>query len=509
MSSKTANILLIAPQTKVYRSNANFLEKSSFKRAQPWLGLGYLAAVLIERGHRVTYLDATLEGFDVEFDVSDQVFAYGLEFGEIRRRILEIQPQIVGITCLFSSQSDLVLTLARAVKEVDRSIVVVVGGIHASYLPASMLAEDAVDYVVCGEGEHVLAELVEWYLRGRGSLDQVPGIAYRDRDASVRITAPATRVPLSHLPAPARDIMPMRRYWDIGLFSNPYSKSKKVITLLTSRGCPERCVFCSSAEFFGHSMRFTPVEAVIEEIRYCAEVLGGEEFQFLDDTFTINRQRVLEICEGIKPLKISACTPNGIRVDYHPTKKREMFRAMKEAGFYQVTFAIESGNQWVLDHLIKKRLDLSTVEPSIRIAQEEGLLVHTFFMLGLPGETRSQMADTIRFAKSIQADSYSFSVTIPLPGTALWEVCEKQGLFLDGFDPADLLYRKATIRLPDVDAEELEMMARDVSLRLNQLAARRKPENVARYREFAARHRHQSTSNLAEKMDRFTNPRPG
>lgn len=479
--SKRARILLISPQLRVH--------KVQLPRFQPSLGLGYMAAVLEQCGHEVRILDAAIEGIGTVSDEGDGLSTIGLTDSELEARVSEFAPDLVGISSLFSSQANRAFHVADVIKHVSRDIIVVAGGIHASLMfDKVMRAQPSIDYVLRGEGDFGLEAFATTLMNG-GDVRALPGVVWRE-DGQIR-SAPAAPLirDINVLPIPAWHLMQMENYFQVGLFHAPYSQTGRVGSIMTSRGCPEHCFFCSSSEYFGHRFRPRSAENVIKEIADLKETYAIDEIQIEDDAFTTNPKRVLDICAGIQPLKLRLCTPNGIRADYPSDmkRKREVFRAMKAAGFYQVTFGVESGVQRVIDNLVRKRLDLSQVGPTVRVAQEEGLLVHTFFILGFPTETKEQMLQTVRFAAEIQADSYGFSIASPLPGTSMWEMCEKLDLFVEGFDPTQIVFTKTNIKPADMTAEELFNLVYDSNQRLNEDAKHRNAERLRLYQQLEKR----------------------
>jgi len=472
---KRARVLLVSPKLRFHRVQ--------LPRFQPSLGLGYMAAVLEQRGHEVKVLDAAIEGFDTITEENEGLSVIGLTDAEIKTQIAIYGPDIVGISSLFSSQAGCAFHIADLVKEVDRRIVTVLGGIHASEMYAEIMkTQPSVDHILRGEGDFGLEALATTLVNG-GDLRKLPGVAWRE-NGEIKTTAPPPSIPdINVLPRPAWHLMPMEKYFKVNLFHTPYSETGRVGSIMTSRGCPEHCFFCSSAEYFGHRFRPRSTENVIQEIMHLKETYGIDEIQLEDDVFTTNPKRVQEICAGIKHLKMRLCTPNGIRVDYPTDMKRQraMFRAMKDAGFYQVSFGVESGVQEVIDNLVKKRLDLSKIGDVVRLAQEEGLLVHTFFILGFPTETREQMLATVKYAETLKADSYSFSIASPLPGTVMWDMCKKLDLLVEGFDPTKIVFTKTNIKHADITGEELFNLVYETNKRLNEEAKMRSPERRKLY----------------------------
>jgi radical SAM superfamily enzyme YgiQ (UPF0313 family) len=240
--------------------------------------------------------------------------------------------------------------------------------------------------------------------------------------------------------------MNIEKYFKINLFHSSRS-GRRILNVMTSRGCPQECSFCTTPKMWGNRFRFRSAENVIEEIKGYVEKYNIEEVQFEDDTLTLNIQNLYKLCDLLKPMNLKWCVPNGIRINYHVDQHEEMFRRMKESGCFQVTLACESGNQRVLDEVLNKNLKLEQIKPAIEKAKKVGLQVHTFWLVGAPGETRKEMEETIEFASKCGADSYTVSIYCPLPGSKLFDKVMKEGLWLDGGFSNLMIYRKSFIRV--------------------------------------------------------------
>lgn len=461
-----SRVCLISPQLRIMKHTKSMFSKNVHRRSHPILGIGSLASVLKENGHEVMYFDTVIDGIDQTHEVDEHTNMYGLSNNEVVKRVLSFRPDIVGISCSFTSQFIMAVNIARAIKE-SLKVPIVVGGNHISLNAKDIIKNECFDYLIKGECEESLLQFLHYH-RHQIQPYAVPGIVFKDYESSVM-----NRVKdLDDLPYMNWDLMPLKEYWEKGLPQNPFPKSKKSIMYETSRGCPERCTFCSTAQFFGKRFRYKSAKRVIDEITQAVVKYGVEEVQFTDDNIALKLDRYLEILDGLTPLKIHLCAPSGVRLDHHYRNEeiiRTIYKKMKDAGFYQITFAPESGNEYILNNIIKKNLDLNKMERLIQIAHDEfGFRTHAFFMLGFPYETMEQMQDTLKYAERLRADSYSFAVVVPFPPTEIWQWCEKDNLFLEGTTESDLLFGKSVIkRFDNVTSAQIDALAEDAAERLN------------------------------------------
>tara|TARA_B100002003_G_C14031147_1_gene497051 strand:- start:249 stop:1061 length:813 start_codon:yes stop_codon:yes gene_type:complete len=247
---------------------------------------------------------------------------------------------------------------------------------------------------------------------------------------------------------------------------------------MTSRGCPEKCAFCTSPIRWGRKYRRRSIENIGLELRQLRDEYKVGEIQFEDDTLSINLKHLHKLCDTIEPLGLLWNTVNGIRIDYHgrkPEVQDEMFRRMADSGCYQVCFGLESGDQRVLDELLNKNLKLSTAEPCINAAKKAGLSVHLFLMVGFPGEALEEMERTIAYAKMLGPDSCSISIFTPLPGTSLYKYAYENDYFVDGFTEDNILFAKSNIKIPGFTPEEFEKQVMAWTNELNNELKKRDP----------------------------------
>ncbi len=354
----------------------------------PPLGVSYLAAALREAGHEVSLLDCTFR-----------------KRSSALREALAVKAQVVGIYCMVSMRQDC-FWLARQLRGACRLLVA--GGPLPTCDPAPFLR--FFDVVVRGEGEQTLLDLLQALKEG-AELAGVPGIAIR-RDGAVTVTQDrALRQDLDGVAFPARDLLPNESYIRQGRRRQGYS----ITTVLSSRGCPYRCEFCSNV-VFGSSYRERSPQNVVDEIQ-AALRLGYDRISFADDVFTMRRARVKQVCEEIRRRGLKFHWECLGRVDSldEPTA-----RLMKAAGCSRVFFGIESGNDRILK-LMNKGITTGQAAGAVEAAHRAGLEVGAFFILGYPGETDRTVLETLRFATGLPLDYLGLTMPYPLPGTALLE----------------------------------------------------------------------------------------
>lgn len=358
----------------------------------PSLGLGYLASYLKSAGQDAQIID----GLNLS-----------LSNGEITQR--SMTAGLVGITCL----SDFYLETKELVKELkQRNLRVVLGGPHPSALAQKTKEDTGADFVVIGEGEETLLELVNALENGR-STEDIKGLISQKNTFEKREFISN----LDSLPFPDWAQIDPRK-----CKRAPHGAVVKrfpVAPIVTSRGCPYTCKFCASPYLWARTMRFRSPENVVDEIEYLVREFGVKEIHFEDDNLTLKREHIENICHLIlkRNLKISWATPNGIRAD---TLTQDLIRLMKMSGCYFVAFGIESGSQKILDN-IHKKTDLAVIERAVRFASAGGLITQGFFIFGLPGETEATIQESIAFAKKIPLDRAQFLLLDVLPGSALWD----------------------------------------------------------------------------------------
>jgi len=366
----------------------------------PPLGLAYLAAVLERDGHQVRVFDFSLDPHALpEDDV---------------RRVCAFDPHIVGITAMTSVYHSALETATLLKASLGRPIVI--GGPHPTVYPERVLAESPViDYVVRGEGEETIQELVRALDGGNHDLGRIHGLTYRLRGEVVSNPDRALISDLDALPFPARHLFELKRY---GLCT---PEGQPMVTILSSRGCPYNCSYCFKG-IVGRTYRQRSPGNIIAELRQVIDQYGIHNFYFIDDLFTINLRRLNILMEQLIAEKLDIRWQCLGRVD---RINAEVLRKMYAAGCRRIHYGIESGNQEVLDR-IGKGIRLEQVRQAVRWTEEAGIEVKGYFMLGLPGDTEETMQQTIDLAVGLELDEAMFSLTTPFPGTRLWDELVKK-----------------------------------------------------------------------------------
>ena len=356
----------------------------------PPLGLGYIAAYLKKHNISIKIVDCTF-----------------LTQKQAIKKIIDSEPNIIGIQSMYSMRNK-TLELASILK--GHCDFLVVGGALPSINPELFLYN--FDIVVIGEGEQTMLELVR-QLENGGDLSQIEGIAYRDKETGqIRQTAPRLLIEdLDKLPSPSRDL------FDNFSYKQYYSKKfgYKTTAIMTSRGCPFNCDFCSRP-IFGNNLRSRSASNVVDEIEEVIS-LGYNRIWFADDCFTLNRNRLFEVCEEIikRRLKISwECLSRVDTLDFETADK------MKQAGCIRMFFGIESGNDLILKKM-NKQITTKQAYNATQICKKTGIKAGAFFILGYPGESAKTILDTVKFASTLPLDYLSFTLPYPIPGTLLFE----------------------------------------------------------------------------------------
>ncbi|MBD3271511.1 MAG: radical SAM protein [Elusimicrobia bacterium] len=315
-----------------------------------------------------------------------------------------IKPDIVGIYASTFSFIDGIQT-ASGIRKILPNTHIVLGGPHVTLYPKETLSFSFIDYVVIGEGEQVFCELVE-AIGAHEEIGKISGIGYK-RNGSIYVSQDTAIIEnLDELPIPDRTMTPYKKYYSI--LSHHYP----VTTIMTSRGCPYGCIFCHEA---GIKFRTMSPQRVIAEIKDCL-ALNIREIFFHDDTFTVVRQRVIDICQEIIRSNLKFDWDVRGRVN---TVDRELLILMKKAGCTRISFGVESGSQEVLDRL-KKGITLDQIKAAFKHTREAGITSLADFMIGSPGEGEHEISLSFALMKEINPDFVHFSITTPYPGTRLY-----------------------------------------------------------------------------------------
>jgi len=396
-------VVLVNPPT-----TANFETQNALGLKTPPLGLAYLAATLERSGYDVSIIDAT---------------ALGLSHKQTASKLKSMKADVIGITSITPTISDAMRAVISAKEQVPDAATVM-GGCHITALPLeTMSACPSIDYGVIGEGETTFLELVKAIESGSG-IERVDGVVHRRRGAGKadgdRISVNRMRrlTPnLDSIPFPARHLLPFDRYTVL-------NERAIIGSIITSRGCPFNCIFCSSSLFYGRLYRARSPKNVVDEVEDLVQKYGLKYVEFIDDTMTVNKGRAESIAREIIKRRLDVSWGFGSRVDL---VDEDMLRLFKRAGCDVFYMGIESGSDRIIKTL-KKGITLDQVKSAIACAKKANMETVGTFIIGSPWETWDDAVRTINFARSCGIDYAQFTAMTPYPGTEVYEIARREGL---------------------------------------------------------------------------------
>jgi len=394
-------ILLINPTT--FNMLPTMLPKSvdEVRGYNPPLGILYLAAYLQKHSeHQVEILDCQVEELD---------------YKQIGNKIQEKNPDAIGLTTMTFTLID-VLNIAKIAKKINSEIKIILGGPHIDIYPKETINQPCVDYLVLGEGEIPLKNLLD-NIDSTNNLRQIRSIVFKDNHKIINTGRAELNQDLDSLPFPARHLTHYKKY------SSVLSKTNPVTTMFTSRGCPYNCLFCDRPTL-GKIFRARSAKNVVDEMEECQK-MGIKEILIYDDTFTVNRQRVIDICSEIQKRNLNINWDVRARVD---TVDENLLKAMKVSGCQRIHYGVEAGTQKILD-VLRKGITLEQVEKAFRLSRKIGLETLAYFMIGSPTETKEDILETIKFAKKLKPDFAHITITTPFPSTDLYRMGLEQKIW--------------------------------------------------------------------------------
>ena len=396
--------------------------------SMPPLGLAYIAAVLRQGKHSVKMVDM------------------GVSTERLPSRFHDFD--LVGISS-DTPRHNASIRIAQRVKE--QKVPVVIGGPHVTFMDEEALRSGAVDYVVRGEGEYVMLNLVE-HLSSGGNVKDVAGISYLKNGDVIRNPDPPLIADLDTLPLPARELLPMR-YYSVEL------SGRRATSIITSRGCPFNCSFCSSSELFGRKWRMREPEAIVDEVKEVKKRYNITAILFMDDNFTLDPDRTIRICELMNHHDLNIKWWCFSRVDTI-VRHEEMVQSMADAGAQEVFIGVESPNQEVLDGY-KKGITPDMSYRAIHILRKYGIRSMASFIIGNLHETKEMIKETIKFAKKLSPNKAQFSILTPYPGTRLFNDV-KSNLLTHNWDFYDGIH--AVIKTTLTKPKDLEKLLKEAYL---------------------------------------------
>jgi len=441
-------ILLIDPPFKRFTGFVNFYFP---------IGLSYLAAALRDAGYEAAIfdVDAVQKGTDLDF--SDEyrrleLYRRGLNddahivWRDIENMLKDYKPDLVGITAM-TTKFGSVLKTAEVVKKHNPGCKVVVGGPHPTFLPEQTLKSKDIDIVVRGEGERTFLNLIK-AIENNGALQNVKGISFKENNSLCHTQPQEFIEDLDQISFPARELLMNRGNYT----------SEDMGVMMTSRGCPFNCSYC--CHMWQKKVRNRSVSNVIEEIKEVKQKYGTRQFEFKDDTFTLNRKRIIGLCERLisERLKINwSCTTRANILD------EELIKIMKKAGCNVVKLGIETGSQRILEET-KKGVTFQQMREAAELLNRHNVFWSGYFMIGLPTETEQDIRKTYKFMLELDPYYAGLGVYSPFPQTELFEQGVQMGLLysdveLDHFfntNPKDYFFVNSSERVVNIEKRKLD-----------------------------------------------------
>lgn len=368
----------------------------------PPLGIAYMAGVLQENNIDVEILDASAEDMD---------------FKDVEKELLKRKPDLVALTALTPTIGR-ALETAQVVKETLPDSIVVMGGYHPTFNFIETLEDENVDIVIRGEGEYIMLNLVQ-ALENQSSLHDVKGIVFEDENSKEIVVNPEAPLiqDLDELPFPALNLLPMKKYRLLDMDTH-------MTTMITTRGCPMQCSFCSSAAMHGKKIRERSVENIVDEIEYLKTNYDIDTIAFMDDTFTLKKRKVMAICDEILKRNIEIMWGCTSRVD---TLDEKLLKKMKEAGCITIFIGVESADQQQLDNMCKNTT-IAKIENAFKIAHKLKIRTIASVALGMPGDTKEMMNKTVKFVHKLKPNYAIYSLATPYPGTRFYKEAFEKNL---------------------------------------------------------------------------------
>jgi len=388
------------------------------------VGLSYVAAALKETGYEVAICDVDRvcpNAGDINFSEEYNRLQLYLEainsddhfvWEKVKKIVADFSPDVIGITAMTMKFGSVVKT-ARVCKVAAPDCKIIIGGPHATDWPSICFQCPEIDYCVSGEGEETIVGLLRAIEAGVSDVDSLAGVSYR-KNGQVMLSQESVFVSnLDRYPYPARELL---------LNQDSYT-SEDMGVIMTSRGCPFNCSFCSHSP----KVRYRSLYNVIEEIRYVSEEFGTRQFALKDDSFTVSRKRTMEFCRLLKEHKLGInwdCTTRVNLID------GQLLDMMQAAGCNTVKVGIETGSERILKE-VNKGITFEQAREAARLLNERGIFWSAYFMYGLPTETKEDMLKTVEFMKQLNPPYAALGLYSPMPNTQLWQ----QGLQLDLVEP--------------------------------------------------------------------------
>ncbi len=419
----------------------------------PPMGLGYLAAIIEKMGIEIKILDSLMLGWGHEEEVNKDIVRVGLSDSEIQEKISEYNPNVIGINCQFSRQHKIYPHIFSLIKKTKANCITVAGGAHATACHEEVLRDPCCDFLLLGEAEASFKDLLCKLIQEK-DISSVDGLGWKSNGNIFINNKEKWISDLDSIPFPAYHLMKLDRYF--GLEASHGTRHKnRYSPVITSRGCPAKCTFCSTHKVWGNRYRLRSIDNVLEEMRLLKNRYGVEEIMFEDDNVTANPQRATELFSRMIEEEFDFIwdTPNGVGAW---SLTENILDLIKQSGCIKLNFPVESGAQHVLDNIIRKPLKLSKIKKLTEYCKKIKLDYGMFLVIGMPGEKIEDIWQSFHFAAECGCYTPHISVATPYPGTELYDSCVKNGYIDSEFNFDDLFIRSFCITTDDWNGEDLK-----------------------------------------------------
>jgi radical SAM superfamily enzyme YgiQ (UPF0313 family) len=402
----------------------------------PPLSLGYLGSFVRKHGFKCDIIDCT---------------GQGITHQEVCHIVRQERPDFVGISST-TMYIDRAIDLSMKIKNVCPATKVIVGGCHATVMAKAVLKEsESVDIVIRGEGEETLLEILRGFQHDEFDLSTIKGISYRYKGKIIENGDRPMIKDMDSIPFPLRKTAENVNYRS----SMKWNYRYPFASMITSRGCPYHCEFCNVHDMFGMKVRYRSVENVIEELNMLSKDYGIKEVVFYDDTLTINKKRVVEICERMISEKLDitwGCYSRSDAIDDKITK------LMKKSGCHMISIGVETGSERILNDM-KKGITLEQSRKAIEVCKKNGIETSASFVVGFNGETRKTIQETSRFAQEIDPTFMTIFRLVPYPGTSSYiKYLNERKLSKLSIQQFKELGNSRVIQVDDISEEELRKL---------------------------------------------------
>lgn len=379
----------------------------------------------------------------------------GMSEDEFKSKIEKLKPDIVGITVLMDQYASAGHNAAKLVKSISKDIKVIMGGVYATVNPGMAIEDSNVDFVVIGEGEYVLKDLIVHFM-GKNPLPE-KGICYRLNGKIINAGHADFIQDLDSLPLPAYHLVDFEKYaHSTHRKSVDYPQKFPYARIITSRGCPFGCVFCQVGAIFGNKFRPRSAQNLLDEIQYLKDKYRINSIVFEDDNPFNDKKRIKDILQGLIDRNlVMPWFAGGVAVF---KLDEELIKLMKQSGCEYIDIAIESGTERVLKEIIRKPVNFEYAKEMVRLAKKEGIYVTANFVIGFPTESWAEIRQTVKFAEEIGVDYVKIAPAIPQRNTRLWELCEKEGAFKEGFKEQDVNWDAGQTKGDEFSANDLTVL---------------------------------------------------